>query len=173
MASGTPLAPDARGIHHVGLATHDMDATLEFYEEVLGFPARVCEMIEPKTGGAIRHAFLDIGGGELFAFMECNELEGVGDFDAGINRGLGIRGGMFHFAFKVDDDVALEKKRLELAEKGVDVTDVVDHGWCKSIYFKDPNFLQLEYCCLTEELGEEHTRGRESDAWTHWSRRRD
>jgi catechol 2,3-dioxygenase-like lactoylglutathione lyase family enzyme len=160
-----------QGVHHLGLATHDMEATLTFYEEVLGFPARVCEMVHPETGGTIRHAFLDVGNGEMVAFMECNEVGGVGDFDAGINRGLGIRGGMFHFAFKVDDAVALSKKRLELAEKGVKVTDVVDHGWCKSIYFYDPNHLQLEFCCLTEKLGEEHTSGRESPEWKRWSRR--
>ena len=40
--------------------------------------------------------------------------------------------------------------------KGVRVTDVIDHdGWCESIYFKDPNGIQLEYCCLTRELTEE------------------
>lgn len=161
------------GMHHVGLATHDMEATLEFYEDVLGFPASVCEMVHPEAGGAIRHAFLDIGNGEMFAFMECNEVPGIGDFDAGINRGLGIRGGMFHFAFKVEDDTALEKKRLELTEKGVEVTDVVDHGWCKSIYFHDPNHLQLEFCCLSAELSAEHVRGREAADWTRWSRRRD
>ena len=58
----------SRGMHHLGLATHDMEATLDFYENVLGFPARVCEMIEPETGGTIRHAFLDIGQGEMIAF---------------------------------------------------------------------------------------------------------
>lgn len=159
------------GMHHIGVATHDMERTLEFYEEVLGFPARVCEMIEPATGGAIRHAFLDVGNGELFAFMECNEVPGVGDFDAGINRGLGLRGGMFHFAFKVTGPAELEKKRVELAEKGVEVTDVVDHGWCQSIYFRDPNYLQLEFCCVTAELGEEHVRGRDAEGWKRWSRR--
>jgi catechol 2,3-dioxygenase-like lactoylglutathione lyase family enzyme len=154
------------------LATHDMEATLEFYEQVLGCRTRVCEMIHPETGGAIRHAFLDIGNGEFFAFMECNDVKGVAeDFDAGINRGLGIGGGMFHFSFKVADAVELEKKRLELAEKGVTVTDVVDHGWCKSIYFRDPNHLQLEFCCLTVELGEDQIRDRRSEAWTRWSRR--
>ncbi len=163
---------ERQGVHHIGLATHDMEATLGFYENVLGFTALVCEMIHPEAGGAIRHAFLDIGNGEFFAFMECNDVKGVApDFDAGINRGLGIHGGMFHFSFKVADAVELEKKRLELGEKGVDVTDVVDHGWCKSIYFRDPNHLQLEFCCLTAELGEEQTRGRHSDAWTRWSRR--
>lgn len=160
------------GIHHLGLATHDMEATLEFYEQVLGMPAVVCEMIEPETGGAIRHAFFDAGDGELVAFMECNEVRGVEpDFDAGINGGLGIRGGMYHFAFKSDDVAALEKKRDELREKGVEVTDLVDHGWCRSVYFHDPNGLQLEYCCLTAELGPEHVRGRSVESWTRWSRR--
>ncbi len=30
--------------------------------------------------------------------------------------------------------------------------DIVDHNWAKSIYFKDPNGMQLEYCCLTREF---------------------
>ncbi len=159
------------GIHHIGLATHDMEATLAFYEEVLGMPARVCETIQPETGGAIRHAFFDAGGGELVAFMECNEVAGVApDFDPGINRGLGIRGGMYHFAFAADDPAALVKRRDELLEKGVSVSDLVDHGWCQSIYFRDPNGVQLEYCCLTAELGPEHLKGRDADAWTRWSR---
>jgi catechol 2,3-dioxygenase-like lactoylglutathione lyase family enzyme len=166
------MTTSGKGIHHLGLATHDMEATLDFYENVLGFEASVCEMIEPETGGAIRHAFLDAGNGELVAFMECNEVRGVAsDFDPGINKGLGIRGGMYHFAFKADDESELLTKRDELRGKGVEVTDVVDHRWCKSIYFDDPNGLQLEYCCLTAELGEEHARGRQSEGWTRWARR--
>ena len=161
-----------RGMHHLGLGTHDMEATLDFYENVLGFPARVCEIIEPETGGKIRHAFLDAGHGELIAFMECNEVPGVEPgFDTGINRGLGIRGGLIHFAFKVLDEGELATRQAELREKGVEITDVVDHGWCKSIYFKDPNGLQLEFCCLTTELDATHTAARTSDTWTRWARR--
>ena len=29
---------------------------------------------------------------------------------------------------------------------------MVDHDWAKSIYFKDPNGLQLEFCCFTRNL---------------------
>ena len=58
------------GVHHLGLATHDMEATIEFYENVLGFKTRVCDIISPAAGGAIRHAFLDVGNGEMIAFME-------------------------------------------------------------------------------------------------------
>jgi hypothetical protein len=31
---------------------------------------------------------------------------------------------------------------------GVEVTDIVDCQWAQSIYFKDPNGLSLEYCCV-------------------------
>jgi hypothetical protein len=48
--------------------------------------------------------------------------------------------------------MALAKKRDELRAKGVETTDVVDHGWAKSIYFKDPNGISLEYCCVIGEL---------------------
>lgn len=160
-----------RGVHHIGLGTHDMEATLRFYEGVLGFPARVCELIEPEAGGVIRHAFLDVGEGELIAFMECNGVKGVQeDFDPGINRGLGIQGGLIHFAFKACGLEELERRRAELLEKTVNVSEIVDHGWCKSIYFKDPNGLQLEFCCLAEELGDVHIETRGGEAWKRWAR---
>ena len=163
-----------KGMHHLGLATKDMEATLDFYENVLGFPAVVCETIALEKGGVVRHAFLDAGGGELVAFMEFNDIARGGkpfDFDSGINRGLGFGGGVIHFAFRVDDESELEKKRIELLGKGVDVTEVVDHGWCKSIYFEDPNSLQLEFCTLTVELGAAEVAGRRSAEWKRWARR--
>jgi catechol 2,3-dioxygenase-like lactoylglutathione lyase family enzyme len=160
-----------QGIHHLGLATHDMEATIEFYEQVLGFQTRVCDLLQPQTGGTIRHAFLDAGNGELVAFMECNDVAGINpEFDPGINSGLGIKGGMFHFAFKASDEADLEARRADLAAKNVAVSDVVDHGWCKSIYFKDPNQLQLEFCCLTQSLDESHLSDRETADWRKLAR---
>jgi len=35
-----------------------------------------------------------------------------------------------------------------LRAKGVETTEIVDHGWARSIYFKDPNGISLEYCCV-------------------------
>jgi catechol-2,3-dioxygenase len=39
-----------------------------------------------------------------------------------------------------------------LVAKGIKVTEVVDHEWAKSIYFKDPKGIQLEFCCYTRDL---------------------
>jgi len=58
----------------------------------------------------------------------------------------------YHFAFEAGSEAGLEDKRRELLAKGVEVTDVVDHDWAKSIYFKDPNGIQLEFCCFTRNL---------------------
>ena len=159
------------GMHHLGLATHDMEATLDFYENILGFETRVCDLLEPESGGMIRHAFMDMGQGEMIAFMECNDVPSIAaDFDAGINRGLGISGGVIHFAFKSLDEDDLVARQAELRDKGIKVTDVVDHGWCKSIYFRDPNHLQLEYCVLSGDLTEELLVDRQSSGWTNLAR---
>ena len=109
---------------------------------------------------------MDVGQGEMIAFMECNDVPYVAEnFDPGINKGLGIKGGIIHFAFKSTDEADLEAKQQELRDKGVEVTDVVDHGWCKSIYFRDPNDLQLEYCTLSGELDAALNKDRASDEW--------
>lgn len=148
-----------RGFSHVGLATGDMDATRVFYSEVLGFPAVRCDVLKVVEGGEIQHVFFDAGGGQMIAFMGPRGVEGIPeDFDAGINRGLGLPSGMVHFAFEAGSPEALREKRSALLARGVRVSPIVDHEWCESIYFRDPNGIDLEYCCLTRELGEDDAR---------------
>jgi catechol 2,3-dioxygenase-like lactoylglutathione lyase family enzyme len=143
-----------KGFSHIGLSTRDLDATRHFYEHVLGFKAVRCDIIKLTEGGQIRHIFFDTGRDQLLAFMEAQEVPGIPeDYDAGINDGLGVPGSFYHFAFEAGSEAALEAKRQELLDKGLAVTDIVDHEWAKSIYFKDPNGLSLEYCCLARDVG--------------------
>jgi catechol 2,3-dioxygenase-like lactoylglutathione lyase family enzyme len=145
-----------KGFSHVGLSTLDLDKTRDFYERILGFKAVIADTIKIKEGGAIRHVFFDTGRDQLLAFMEPRGVPGVPlEFDAGINRGLGVPAAFYHFAFEAGSEGGLEAKRQELAAKGVQVTDIVDHNWAKSIYFKDPNGISLEYCCLVREFAED------------------
>jgi catechol 2,3-dioxygenase-like lactoylglutathione lyase family enzyme len=142
-----------KGFSHIGLSTLDLDKTRDFYENVLKFKPVRCDIIKVKEGGRIRHIFFDTGRDQLLAFMEARGVPGVpADYDAGINRGLGVPNAFYHFAFEAGSEAALEEKRNELIARGVDVTDVVDHDWAKSIYFKDPNGIQLEFCCFTRNL---------------------
>ncbi len=144
---------NTRGVSHIGLSTLDMDRTRTFYEEVLGFPVVTAEQIDFKEGGRIRHAFFDCGGGQLLAFMEPRGVPGLpAEYETGINRGLGLPDMFYHFAFSAESLEALAKKRAELIAKGVKVTPIVDHEWAKSIYFKDPNGLLLEFAVQTREL---------------------
>jgi catechol 2,3-dioxygenase-like lactoylglutathione lyase family enzyme len=148
-----------KGFSHIGLSTLDLDATREFYENVLGFKAVRCDIIKVKEGGRIRHVFFDTGRDQLIAFMEARGVPGVpGAYDAGITRGLGVPSAFYHFAFEAGSEAGLLEKRNELIARGVDVTDVVDHDWAKSIYFKDPNGLQLEYCYFSRNLNDDDAR---------------
>src|SRR5271163_1771091 len=145
-----------KGFSHVGLSTLDLDKTREFYEGILGFKPVVADIIKIKEGGSLRHIFFDTGRDQLLAFMEAREVPGVpAEYDAGINRGLGLPAAFYHFAFEAGSEAGLEAKRQELAAKGVQVTDIVDHNWAKSIYFKDPNGISLEYCCLVRDFVED------------------
>jgi catechol 2,3-dioxygenase-like lactoylglutathione lyase family enzyme len=148
-----------KGFSHIGLSTLDLDRTREFYENVLNFKPVRCDTIKIKEGGQIRHIFFDTGRDQLIAFMEPCRVPGVpAAYDAGINRGLGVPSAFYHFAFEAGSEAALEAKRKELIGKGVEVTEVVDHDWAKSIYFKDPNGVQLEYCRITRELDDNDAR---------------
>ena len=141
------------GFSHVGLSTLDLDRTRDFYENVLGFAAVRCDILKVKEGGQIRHIFFDTGRGQLLAFMEARGVPGVpASYDAGINRGLGVPAVFYHFAFETGSPAALRDRRRELQAKGVEVTEVVDHDWAESIYFRDPNGVQLEFCCFTRQL---------------------
>jgi catechol 2,3-dioxygenase-like lactoylglutathione lyase family enzyme len=143
----------SKGFSHIGLSTLDLDRTRDFYERILGFKAVRCDIIKVKEGGQIRHIFFDTGRDQLIAFMEARGVPGVpGSYDAGITRGLGVPSAFYHFAFEAGSEAGLEEKRNELIAKGIEVTEVVDHDWAKSISFKDPNGLQLEYCVFTRNL---------------------
>jgi catechol 2,3-dioxygenase-like lactoylglutathione lyase family enzyme len=148
-----------RGFSHIGLSTLDLDKTREFYEGILGFKPVVCDTITVEEGGKIRHIFFDTGHHQLIAFMEARNVPGwAGEYDAGINRGLGLPGVVYHFAFEAGNEAALAQKREELLSKGIQVSPIIDHNWCKSIYFFDPNGISLEYCCLTREFNDNDAR---------------
>ena len=145
-----------KGFSHIGLSTLNLDKTIEFYQGVLGFKPVVADTIKIEEGGHLRHVFFDVGHDQLIAFLEPHGVPDVPSaYDAGINRGLGVPAGFYHFAFEAGSVAGLAAKRDELRAKGIEVTDIVDHGWAQSIYFKDPNGLALEYCCMVRNLTED------------------
>jgi len=152
------------GFSHVGVSTHDMDATIRFYEDVLGFPRVVEETMRVKEGGTLRQAFFDVGGDQYIVFMEPRGIPGIGDeYDTGINAALGTPGGMYHFALKSTSLDDLAARREALASRGIDVSDIIDLGFAKSIFFADPNGIQFEFSCQIRPFDESDL-GQESAA---------
>jgi catechol 2,3-dioxygenase-like lactoylglutathione lyase family enzyme len=146
------------GFHHIDLATKDMAATRAFYEGILGFPVVRSDIIEFEGQGRAQHVFFDCGDGQMIAFASAEHAPGFfpPDFDTGINQGLGLAGKTYHFAFEAGSLEHLAALKAELERNGVAVRGIEDHeGWCRSIYFTDPNGLQMEYCCLSRELTED------------------
>jgi catechol 2,3-dioxygenase-like lactoylglutathione lyase family enzyme len=104
-----------KGFSHIGLSTLDLNKTREFYEGVLGFRAVIADTIRIEEGGHLRHMFFDIGRDQLIGCLEPHGVQDVpAEYDAGINRGLGVPAGFYHFAFEAGSPTALAQKREEL-----------------------------------------------------------
>jgi len=139
-----------------------MEKTRRFYERVLGFKVVIDDRIKITEGGSIRHVFFDVGRDQMLAFMEPHDVADMPTkYDASINSGLGLPAGFYHFAFEAGSPAALAARRDALRANGVEVTDLVDHDSALSIYFRDPNGISLEYCCLTRDLSEDDAATRE------------
>ncbi|MBF6568993.1 MAG: VOC family protein [Candidatus Binataceae bacterium] len=144
------------GVHHLGLVTLDLERTIEFYTNKLGWKIAWCDMMKPLAGGVVKHVFFDTGDGCFVSFMCPDKMPNVpAEFSTDLNTAQNLPGFFYHFAFWVDSVEELEEKRQSLTDKGVEVTGIGDHDWAKSIYFRDPNGMLLEYCVTVRPLGEE------------------
>lgn len=143
---------NAEGVHHLALVCKDMDQTERFYTEVLGMKPTAKLTIR---GGA-KHYFFDMGGGNQLAFFwfpDAPEAQpGIGN--AGFNEFTSAHASMHHVAFTVPNEDKLWEAWDTLQANGVDSMWALDHEFCKSIYFRDPNGILLEFSCWVRELDE-------------------
>jgi len=133
------------GFAHVGVSTHDMDATISFYANVLDCHVVADERIELAGDGVVRQVSIDVGGGSYLVFMQATGVESIAeDYDTSINGVLGVPAGMYHYAFRLPSLAALETMRQTIDALGVTVSDVTDLGTAQAIFLSDPNGLELE-----------------------------
>ncbi len=129
-------APSWRGVNHMALVTDDMDATVRFYDGVLGM-----RLVSTLEAGPMRHYFFEIAPGNTIAFFE---IIGAETFAKPAGAASTIPSQFDHLSFNVADEAALETIRKRLLNAGCEVTTVVDHGVMKSVYFHDPAGIALE-----------------------------
>lgn len=133
------------GFAHIGVSTHNMEATTDFYCNVLGCRLVADERIEIGEGGVIRQVSIDVGEGQYMVFMEAKGVKSISDnYDTSINRALGVPAGMYHYALRVATLAELATKAKTIASLGWDVSEITDLGHAKSVFLHDPNGLQLE-----------------------------
>ncbi|HEX2173715.1 MAG TPA: VOC family protein [Dehalococcoidia bacterium] len=126
----TPNPPPttARGVHHLAMICSNIEQTIEFYTQVLGFP--LTQLFQNRDLPSSTHFFFDIGNGNFLAFFDFPEL-GLGPTQEAL-------GAMHHVAISVYED-QFDAIRQRVQDRGI---DIFQHG--TSIYFRDPDGALIE-----------------------------
>jgi catechol 2,3-dioxygenase-like lactoylglutathione lyase family enzyme len=127
----------ARGLHHTALISSDVETTVRFYQDVLGFP--LTELIENRDYAGSSHFFFDIGNGNLLAFFDFPGLD--------VAPYAEVLGGLHHMAISVEPS-RWEDLVRRLTDAGVE--HEVHSG--VSVYFRDPDGARIEL--IADPLGE-------------------
>jgi catechol 2,3-dioxygenase-like lactoylglutathione lyase family enzyme len=124
-------------LHHNAYRCRDSEATRRFYEDFLGMPlANTVEIKETKSGRQTDalHTFYELDDGSYLAFFEVPdmpfEFKAQHDYD-------------LHIALEVDEAV-LEPMMAKGRALGIETRGISDHGFIRSIYFRDPNGYVIE-----------------------------
>lgn len=127
----------ARGVHHIALLSSDVERTVRFYQQLLGFP--LTDIFENRDYQGSNHFFFDIGHGNLLAFFDFPGLD-LGPYAE-------VLGGLHHIAISVTPE-QWEQAKARLDEARVEYQ--TESG--TSIYFRDPDGARLEL--IADPLGE-------------------
>src|SRR3954467_13909652 len=85
-------ASSARGVHHLAMICSDVETTVRFYQDVLGFP--LGHGMENRDYPGSTHFFLDIATDTLLAFFDFPGL--------GLGEAIETLGSVQHVAISVD-----------------------------------------------------------------------
>jgi glyoxylase I family protein len=132
-------ASTVRGVHHLALVCKDVEETIRFYQDFLGFP--LVELVENRDYAGSSHFFFDIGNRNLLGFFDFPGL-GSPPYEETI-------GAVQHLALSVDRE-QFDAAKARLDEAGVAYLGP-DRGADDSLYLRDPNGVGLEL--YREDLG--------------------
>lgn len=136
-----------KGLHHNAYRCQDSEKTRAFYEDFLGLRLVSAFEIDPgATGQDTRalHTFFQMEDGSCLAFFEVPGLP----FAFKEQNALDL-----HIALGVEPETFDDMLRKAKAA-GRDVRGPVDHGFVRSIYFRDPNGYVIELTASTGKHSE-------------------
>ena len=136
----------ANRLHHTAYVSKDLEATRAFYEDLLGFPLMATYCEKDELFGKERtycHCFFELADGSALAFFQFADPADQAEFGPKIPESPFI-----HIALQVDADAQAElERRIKAAGITEPRTYVLEHGYCRSVYIKDPNNMILEFTC--------------------------
>ena len=126
------------GIHHPAFGTCDLDTTVRFWRDLLEM-----RLVYTSKEGASRQVFFSVGGNGFIVFFEwpdacCLPYRHHGEPKKG-------EVAFDHLSIEVADEDQLRKIIARLDAAGRPASDIVDHGFCRSIYSYDPNNIPIEF----------------------------
>jgi catechol 2,3-dioxygenase-like lactoylglutathione lyase family enzyme len=124
-------------LHHNAYRCRDSEETRRFYEDFLGMPLSAAYQIgQTKTGRDTRalHTFFALRDGSYLAFFEVPDAP----FDFSDRHDFDL-----HIALEVTPD-HLEAMLDKGKTAGIECRGPSDHGFIRSIYFRDPNGYVIE-----------------------------
>lgn len=132
---------NVQGLHHVAYRCRDAQRTVEFYTRLLDMPFRIAlaenRVPSTKEWSPHIHIFFQMQDGSYLGFFELPEAPEM-------QLDPATPGWVQHLALKVGSVDVLEHYKHRLEAAGIEVTGPTDHGFCKSIYFFDPDGHRLE-----------------------------
>jgi catechol 2,3-dioxygenase-like lactoylglutathione lyase family enzyme len=123
-------------VHHVALLSLDVERTIRFYQDLLGFP--LTDLFENRDYPGSTHFFFDIGNGNGLAFFDFPGLD-LGPYAE-------VLGGLHHLAISVPPD------RWSELRQALDAAGVKAECIDSSLYFRDPDGARVEL--ISDPLGE-------------------
>lgn len=122
-----PAEHAVRGLYAATLSEQQLDPSATMLVDLLGMS------VQSDEAGRTRFA------------MESGTPGSLVDVRAGVReRGRQAAGTVHHVAFRAPDLATMTRWQLELLERGVRVTEILDRQYFKSIYFREPGGVLFE-----------------------------
>jgi catechol 2,3-dioxygenase len=171
------MPPELKGLQHIGLKVRDIETSVRFYTDILGFRTNERIRYDTPRGQRTAQNFMTCTGLHHVINLAMNVPEARPDPQPPVvDSRSSVEYGLAHFAFEVEDKATFDAWEKHLRENGVELTHgPVVHspthpdgdglwGENRALYFCDPDGNNIEIFCDMAIVGEDGVFDREQHA---------